>query len=116
MRPLEVRKYLFDMLQACELLLQFTSGKAFGDYANDALLRSAVERQFEIIGEALGQALRVDSSLADEISDSQRIIAFRNRLIHGYASVSDAVVWGVVETNLPTLYREVQALLAEADQ
>jgi uncharacterized protein with HEPN domain len=116
LRPLEARKYLFDMLQACELLLQFTSGKGFEDYANDALLRSAVERQFEIIGEALGQALRVDSSLTDEISDSERIIAFRNRLIHGYASVSDAVVWGVVETNLATLHREVQALLAEADQ
>jgi hypothetical protein len=53
-----------------------------------------VVRQFEIIGEALGQALRVDSSLADAVTDTGRIIAFRNRLIHGYASVSDAVVRG----------------------
>ena len=83
MRPLEVRKYLFDVLQACELLLRFTSGKTFDEYAKDELLRSAVERQFEIIGEALGQALRVDSALAGAVTDSGRIIAFRNRLIHG---------------------------------
>jgi uncharacterized protein with HEPN domain len=116
LRPLEARKHLFDILQACELLLQFTSGKGFEDYANDALLRSAVERQFQIIGDALGRALRVDSSLVDAVTDTGRIIAFRNRLIHGYASVSDAVVWGVVESNLPTLHGEVQALLGEADQ
>ena len=116
MRPLEARKYLFDIKQACGLLRQFTAGRTFDDYEKDPLLRSAVERQFEIIGEALGQALRVDSSLADAITDTGRIIAFRNRLIHGYASVSDAVVWGVVESNLPTLHREVQALLGETEQ
>ena len=50
---------------------------------------------------------------ADEVTDSGRIIAFRNRLIHGYTSISDAVVWGVIESNLPTLHREVGALLGE---
>jgi len=114
MLPREVRKYLFDIAQACELLTQFTKGKTLADYAADPLLRSAVERQFEIIGEGLRQALSFDPSLSSRISDTQRIIAFRNRLIHGYASVSDELVWGVVEASLPALCREVNALLDEA--
>ena len=56
MLPLEVRKYLFDIAEACDLLTQFTAGKTFTDYSADALLRSAVERQFEVVGEALNQA------------------------------------------------------------
>ena len=67
------------------------------------MLRSAVERQFEIIGEALAQVLRLDPSLRSRISDAGRIIAFRNRLIHGYSSVADDVVWGILEANLPSL-------------
>jgi len=53
MLPLEVRKYLFDIAQACDLLTQFTGGKTFTDYSADALLRSAVERQFEVVGKRL---------------------------------------------------------------
>ena len=89
MLPFEVRKYLFDVAQACDLLTQFTRGKAFTDYTADALLRSAVERQFEIIGEALNQALRLYPDLTNHVSDCRRVVAFRNRLIHGYAFVSD---------------------------
>ncbi len=63
----------------------------------------------------LRQVVRLDPSLASRISDSRRIIAFRNRLIHGYASVSNEVVWGVLEASLPTLRREVQALLEEPE-
>ncbi len=112
----EIRKYLFDLDQACRLLQQFTEGKDLDAYLADAMLRSAVERQFEIIGEALNQALRLDPALAERISYSGRIIAFRNRLIHGYAFVADEVVWGILETRLPTLQREVTALLREAGQ
>jgi len=109
--PRDLRKYLYDIQQACALLAGFTSNKTFVDYAADAMLRSAVERQFEIIGEALSQAIRVDPSLVERISHSGRIIAFRNKLIHGYASVSDEVVWGVVQMNLAVLQREIAALL-----
>jgi uncharacterized protein with HEPN domain len=115
MPPLEVRKYLFDIQQACQRLVEFTAGKTFDDFVGSALLRSAVERQFEIIGEALHQMLRVDPSMASAISDTKRIISFRNRLIHGYATISDAVVWGVVQTSLPTLHREIESLLSQQE-
>ncbi len=112
MRPPEVLKYLFDIAEACRLLDQFTEGRSFADYEADPLLRSAVERQFQIAGEALHLALRLDPALAERVTDSGRIIAFRNRLVHGYASVAHEVVWGLLEANLPTLRREVEALLA----
>jgi uncharacterized protein with HEPN domain len=111
MLPHETKKYFFDIAEACDLIAQFTAEKTFADYQNDPLLRSAVERQFEIAGEALCQAIRHDANVAGLISNSSRIISFRNRLIHGYSTVSDNVVWGVVETNLPQLTREVKALL-----
>jgi len=60
MMPVEIRKLLFDMAQACDALVRFTEGKTFDDYSADLMLRSAVERQFEIVGEALNQALRID--------------------------------------------------------
>jgi uncharacterized protein with HEPN domain len=110
MQP-ECRKYLYDIQTACGHLAAFAAGKTFADYRSDALLRSAVERQFEIIGEALGRALKVDPRLADAISETRRILAFRNILVHGYATVSDEVVWGVLEQNLPTLRQKVAALL-----
>jgi uncharacterized protein with HEPN domain len=109
--PRDLRKYLYDIHQACDLLVEFTSNKSFADYAAEAMLRSAVERQFEIVGEALNQVLCVDPSFAERISYSNRIVAFRNRLIHGYAAVSDEVVWGVVKAHLPTLREEIAALL-----
>ena len=111
MLPHETKKYLFDIAEACDLIAQFSAGKTFADYQNDPLLRSAVERQFEIVGEALSQAVQHDAKVAELISNSSRIISFRNRLIHGYATISDNVVWGVLETNLPLLTREVKALL-----
>ncbi|MBI4319964.1 MAG: DUF86 domain-containing protein [Chloroflexi bacterium] len=106
----DVRKYLFDIQKACQLLAEFTAGRTFDDYATDALLRSAVERQFAIIGEAVAQVMRLDPDLATAISESKRIIAFRNILIHSYATVSDEVVWGILETDLPRLREEVNTL------
>ena len=115
MLSLEIRKYLFDIAQACDLLAQFTHGKTFTDYTADPLLRSAVERQFEVIGEALHQAIRLYPDLSNRIGNCRRIVAFRNRLIHGYAFVSNEVVWGVLETNLPDLSREVRSLLDQPE-
>jgi uncharacterized protein with HEPN domain len=114
MRP-EVRKYLYDMQQACERIAAFVPGKTASDYRNDVMLQSAVERQFQIIGEALNQALKIEPQLASELSDTKRIIAFRNILVHAYAAVLNDVVWGIVETDLPVLRREVEELLAQSE-
>jgi uncharacterized protein with HEPN domain len=87
---LEARKYLYD------------------------IQRAAVEREFEVIGEALARLAKLDVELAAQISEHERIIAFRNILIHGYAEVDDRLVWDVVETKLPVLRREIDALLGGA--
>ena len=111
--PPEARKYLEDVQQACELLLKFTSGKSIADYEGDPMLRSAVERQFEIIGEAMSGLARIDPATANRISYHERIIALRNILIHGYAEIDNRLVWDVLRTNLPTLQGEINTLLAE---
>ncbi|WP_306743505.1 HepT-like ribonuclease domain-containing protein [Saccharothrix yanglingensis] len=98
-----------------ELLSQFSEGKSFTDYEADAMLRSAVERQFEIIGEALNQLREVDAELASAIPDVNRIVAFRNILIHGYASVDDALVWQTLTDKVPALDQVLRRLLDQAD-
>ena len=110
---LETRKYLYDVQRASALLREFVAGKTFADYERDAMLRAAVERQLELIGEAITQLARVDEAVAVRISHYKRIIAFRNVLAHRYADVDDRLVWDVVKTNLPILDREVGGLVAE---
>ena len=112
---LECKKYLFDFERAAGLVRDFTRGKTFAEFGSDLMLRSAVERQFEIIGEALNQLLKIDAETAGQITDYRHIIAFRNILIHGYAQIDHRLVWGVVELNIPILISEVRALLDRED-
>jgi uncharacterized protein with HEPN domain len=95
------------------LLIEFTRGKTFTDYAGDPLLRSAVERQFEIVGEALRVALQNRPELAASITDARAIVAFRNQLTHAYSAVDHATVWGLLERRVPQLRAEVTRLLDE---
>ena len=76
------------------------------------MLRSAVERQFEIVGEALAGLRRTDAAAAAAIPELLRIVAFRNVLIHGYATVDDRLVWGVVERDVAGLLAALTRLLA----
>jgi uncharacterized protein with HEPN domain len=113
MRSREVRKLLFDVETACDLVLKFTRGTTLDAFLRDEMVQSAVERQSEIIGEALKQAVGLDQTLSERISDVNRIIAFRNRLIHGYASVSPQVVWGIVTNDIPKLLTEIRVVMRE---
>jgi len=106
------RKYLYDIFEACELIGQFTKNKTLDDYQVDSLVRSAVERQFSIIGESLQQMTRKYPDIASKITDYRNIINFRNILVHGYDRVEDEVVWGLIENHLPILRMEVEALLS----
>ena len=108
-------KLLADIRDAAAFVRQATQDKTLADYRADRLLRQAVERNFEIIGEAVGRLARVDAETATRIGDHAEIISFRNILIHGYDLVDDALVWQVITANLPTLEAEVAALIAEAN-
>lgn len=111
---LEAKKYLYDIQQAASQIAEFTSGKRLEDYRSDAMLRSAVERQFEIIGEALAQLAKLEEAIVARVSEYRRIIAFRNILIHGYAEVDARLVWDIIEAKLPTLRREIGAVLTDS--
>jgi len=99
----ETKKYLFDVLMACEEITSFIRGKSHEDYLNDPLLRRAVERDLEIIGEALAQLRAIDLETAISIPDSPRIIGMRHRLIHAYAEIDDDIVWDSASYDIPQL-------------
>lgn len=111
--PHDPRAWLDDARRAAGLIARFTAGRTVADYAADDLLRSAVERQFEILGEALNRLAREKPDLASRIPDCRRAIDFRNVLIHGYDRVDDAIVWDVVCRHLPTMAQRVSELLNE---
>lgn len=112
----EAKKRLLDAVNACEAIAEFVAGKDFPAYEKDRLLRSAVERQFEIIGEALNKAGTAETSLAEQIPEFHRIIGLRNRLIHGYDNVDDEILWDVVQSKLGPLKEKVDAVLRAAGE
>ncbi len=106
----ERKKLLYDVQKAAEKLSGFILGKSFTDYESDDLLRSGVERQFEIMGEALNQLSKVDLEVVAQITDYRKIISFRNILIHGYADIDNRLVWNIIENKLPVLITQVNDL------
>ncbi len=111
MKP-TLKKRLLDALEACRAIQGFLAGRVFTDYERNLMLRSAVERQFEIIGEALNHAEAEQPDLEMLIPDLRRIVGLRNRIIHGYDSVDDQLLWQVVHSHVPSLARQLEQLLA----
>jgi uncharacterized protein with HEPN domain len=112
--PPESLKSLEDIRAAAAFILHHTHGKIVDDYLTDDFLRSAVERQFEIIGEALIRLRRSDPNTLSSIPDHPQIIAFRNILIHGYDAIDHRRVWDAIENSLPQLLTTVEDLLKQA--
>ncbi len=108
-------KWLQDIADACALICRATQGKTLAAYEQDAVVRSAVERNFEIIGEALNRIRRTDPATATRVPEHDDIIAFRNLLIHGYDVIDQARVWQVIQNDLPGLQEQVQKILREIE-
>ncbi len=107
----EALKLLTDIREALAEIDAFTAGIDLSGYESDSLRRAAVERKFEIIGEACNRLSLRDEETFEKISHAPQIIGFRNRLIHGYDSVDHAIVWDVIKNKLPLLGEEVDRLL-----
>jgi uncharacterized protein with HEPN domain len=107
----EALKLLTDIREALEEIDGFTTGIDLPAYESDTMRRAAVERKFEIIGEACNRLSLRDEGVFEKINHAPQIIGFRNRLIHGYDAVDRGIVWDVVKNKLPLLKQEVVALL-----
>ncbi|MGD0293074.1 MAG: HepT-like ribonuclease domain-containing protein [Terracidiphilus sp.] len=111
----DAKAYLWDIANAAARISEFTNGKNLNAYQQDELLRAAVERKFGIVGEALSQLLRYFPLYRDRITLTGDIVAFRNQIVHGYATICDDMVWEIIQVYLPRLHREVTKLLQEPD-
>jgi uncharacterized protein with HEPN domain len=109
--PRDPRAYLWDARRAVALVIGFVTDRSWAEYETDVLLRSAVERQFEIVGEALSQLRRASPDLAAQVPDLPRIVAFRNLLIHGYAAIDNRLVWEVATDRTTPLLAVLDDLL-----
>lgn len=107
MKPRDVRVHLHDMDAAARAISGFISGRSLEDYRSDLMLRSAVERQFEILGEALRRALNTDPSLAERIPAARGVVDFRNVIAHEYHVLSPTTVWDIARSELPKLAEDV---------
>ena len=107
----EIAKWLHDILQAIGEIESFyvDNPKVFEEYVNDIKTKRAIERDLEIIGEAVNRIVKKDPSF--NILNAKNIIGTRNRIIHGYDSVSDEMIWSVVINHLPKLKTEVEDLI-----
>jgi uncharacterized protein with HEPN domain len=107
----EIKTWLYDILKAINEIDIFflNQPKDFNVYQKDIKTKRAVERNVEIIGEAMSRILKKDKLII--ISNSRKLVDLRNRVIHGYDTVSDETIWGVVFKHLPVLKIEVNEYL-----
>jgi uncharacterized protein with HEPN domain len=115
MIPVEAAKLLWDAQDAAQRALRFAAGHDLAAYDSNELLRSAIERQLTIVGEALVRLRRLDPALAANVPDLTDIIAFRNILVHGYADIDNPLVWHVLTDDVTVLLVVLARLLAQAE-
>lgn len=113
----DVRSFLRDILDACDAIAVALQCSNLEGYRTNRTIRSSVEREFIIIGEAMAGLARFAPDLFAKITDGRKVIDFRNHLAHEYQVVNDVLVWGIADRDVPVLRRECALLLAniEAD-
>lgn len=111
MRP-EERRLLQHMLDAAETVREFVHAKTSADFVRDVAFQSSVYWQLMIIGEALSQLRQISPALAEQITESHRIVAFRNQIVHGYALVDHETTWDITQVKVPVLIVDLQRVLA----
>lgn len=114
--PRDPRAYLADIVVACDAIAIAVGGLDLVKYQANRLVRSSVEREFIIICEAIAALSRAAPETFDAITHARRIVDFRNQLTHEYPTVDDAIVWAIVETDVPVLQRECATLLDRANE
>jgi uncharacterized protein with HEPN domain len=110
---IEVKSWLYDILNAIVEIETFFNDtpREFEKFQKDIKTKRAIERNIEIIGEAMSRILKKDETI--QISSARKLVDVRNRIIHGYDSVSDDIIWGIVIRHLPILKAETEKLLGE---
>jgi uncharacterized protein with HEPN domain len=111
--PRSALAYLNDVVESCDAVVITLSGVGLADYESNRTLRSAVEREFTIIGEAINSLSRLDSEVAARISHARKIVGFRNQLVHDYAAIVDATVWAIAVHDAPVLRDQCALLIDE---
>jgi uncharacterized protein with HEPN domain len=107
---IEIKKFLYDIQESIASIEKYLGDKRdFKIYLTDKMLRRAVEREFEIIGEAISRIEKIDPTI--NISSKKQIINMRNRVIHGYDKIDNEIIWGTIVRHLPTLKIEIDNLL-----
>lgn len=109
------RVLLADIDRAGAEIGRFTRDIDSDTYVEDAMVQAAVERKFEVIGEALNRLHQDHPELAARIPGLRKVVDFRNLLAHGYDRVVTELVWDYAKNSLPELRRSIQDLLAELD-
>jgi uncharacterized protein with HEPN domain len=114
----DARAYLADILESCDAIDAATLGMSLEGYVGNRLVRSSVEREFTIIGEAVLALSRKSPTTFESITGARRIVDFRNRLTHEYPMVDDELVWALAKRDMLVLRHECAALLEglEADE
>jgi len=113
MQP-EAGAHLWDAAEAARLVREFARGKSEADFTRDLVVRSAVERQLEILGEALNRLRRDDAETAVRVPDLDKIIGMRNVLAHEYGDIDYEIVWRAATTGVPALVPVLDGLVDEA--
>jgi uncharacterized protein with HEPN domain len=108
----DVKKHLFDIKTSIDSINDYLGeNPSFQEYQNNKLLRRAIEREIEIIGEAMNRIMKIEPDF--KIENSRQIVDTRNWVIHGYDKVDDVVIWGIVTNHLPKLQSEIEFHLTQ---